>query len=82
MYTYSYSYSGVLFKISHLQRIGINNAFLGKRRLSLSEIESIYGITRHIPVNHLQSNIRSLFDLFSIAEGCLLADSIDQYEFR
>lgn len=73
---------GVLFKLSHLQRIGINFAYFGKRKLTVSEIESLYGTTRHIPENRLKNDLRSLFDLFSIAEGCLIADSIEQYEFR
>lgn len=74
--------TGALLKLSHLQRIGSQFAYLGKTKLSKEEIEEMYGKSRHIAHDDLTSQMRPLFDLFSIAEGCLIADSIDQFERR
>lgn len=74
--------TGVLLKLSHLQRIGSQFAYLGKTKLTKDEIETMYGKSRHVPHDDLTSRMRPLFDLFSIAEGCLIADSIDQFERR
>jgi HAD superfamily 5'-nucleotidase-like hydrolase len=71
--------NGTICKLSHLQRIGTNFTFKGRKKLEISEIESIYGESRHISYGNLKA-MRRLNDLFSMAEGCLIADCIDCFE--
>lgn len=72
---------GVLVKLSHLQRLGARYSYKGKRRLTTEEMDEYYGPTRHIPYAELNA-MRPLNDLFSIAEACLIAETIEIYEHR
>ena len=73
--------NGVLCKLSHVQRVGLRSVYKGKKPLSPSEIEGIYGESRHIAQNEI-SQLRPLNDQFAMAEACLIADSIDQFEHK
>lgn len=68
---------GVLSKLSHLQKLAVNRSYRGKQQLSLDDIEKLYG-NRHIPYGEL-SQMRPLNDLFSVAEGCLIADVMELF---
>lgn len=68
---------GVLSKLSHLQKLAINRTYRGKQQLSPTDMEKLYG-NRHIPYGDL-SQMRPLNDLFSVAEGCLIADVMELF---
>lgn len=68
---------GVLSKLSHLQKLAINRTYRGKKQLSPEDMEKLYG-NRHIPYGDL-SQMRPLNDLFSVAEGCLIADVMELF---
>mmetsp|Transcript_7022 Transcript_7022/g.9963 ORF Transcript_7022/g.9963 Transcript_7022/m.9963 type:complete len:535 (-) Transcript_7022:2086-3690(-) len=70
--------SGTLCKLSHLQKVGLNFSFKGKKPLSPSEIENVYGDSRHIPHGDL-IQMRPLYDMYSIVEACLIADAMDVF---
>lgn len=72
---------GVLIKLSQLQRVGQQYAYRGKNILSPADLESLYGASRHISHGDLHQ-LRPLHDMYSLAEGCLIADAIDHFEKR
>jgi hypothetical protein len=72
---------GLLIKLSNSQRVGSSNAYRGKSQVSNAELKELYGQSRHIPIGDLKS-LRPLHDMYSIAEGCLIADAIDHFERR
>lgn len=74
--------NGLLCKLSYIQRVGKQNVYRGRKSLSLSEIEQIYGDSRHISQDELQTQMRPLNDLFSMAEACLIADAIHIFEHK
>ena len=71
---------GVLSKLSHLQRMATNRSYRGKTPLSPKDMEAFYG-DRHVPHGDL-SQMRPLNDLFSVAEGCLIADTMELFLHR
>ena len=74
--------NGTLCKLSNLQKVGFGLVFRGKRALSATEIESIYGESRHVSRQDIKGNMLPNNDLFNFAEVCLIADAIDQFEAR
>lgn len=72
---------GLLCKLSHLQRVAVNATYKGKKALDLSEIEELYGESRHVPYNRLE-HMRPLYDLYSIVEANLIANCMDYFEHR
>ena len=70
--------SGVLCKLSHLQRIGLHSSYRGKKPLSQWQIEKIYGESRFIHHGDMVK-LRPLNDLYSIAEACLIADATEVF---
>lgn len=73
------SQSGVLCKLSHLQRVSAKFAYKGKKPLSSEMVEKLYGESRHIAHGDLKK-MRPLNDMFSLAEGCLIAEVIELFE--
>lgn len=71
--------NGVLLKLSQLQRVGVHYAFRGKRPLTTREIENLYGESRHISHGQM-TQLKPLHDLYSMAEGCLIADAMDHFD--
>jgi HAD superfamily 5'-nucleotidase-like hydrolase len=71
---------GVLNKLSHLQRLSPSRTFRGKHPLTEDDMETLYG-DRHVPYGDL-SQMRPLNDLFSVAEGCLIADTMELFMHR
>jgi hypothetical protein len=63
-----------------MQRVTLHGVFKGKSSLSEEAIESLYGESRHISYGELNDQFRPLNDLFAMAEGCLIADAIEQFE--
>lgn len=71
--------TGVLCKLSYLQRLSANRCFMGKVRLEQHEISALYGASRHVSHGDL-SRMRPLNDEFSSAEACLIADAIQCFK--
>ena len=71
---------GVLSKLSHLQRLAISRTYRGKKQITPEEMAELYG-DRHVPYGDL-SMMRPLNDLFSVAEGCLIADTMELFLSR
>jgi HAD superfamily 5'-nucleotidase-like hydrolase len=71
---------GVISKLSHLQRLAVNRTYRGKHQLTPTELEELYG-DRHVPHGDL-GQMRPLNDLFSTAEGCLIADAMEVFMNR
>lgn len=72
--------NGVLCKMSQMQRVNLQGVYRGKRALRAEEIESLYGESRHISYGSFNDQMLPLNDLFALAEGCLIADSIAVFE--
>jgi HAD superfamily 5'-nucleotidase-like hydrolase len=68
---------GTLLKLNAFYDICHECAYLGKERLSLDQLRSLYGGT-HVRDPHSRS-LRSLDDHFSLAEACLLAECIHYF---
>jgi len=47
----------------------------------MNEVDRIYGRHRHIPHDDL-IKMRPLYDLYSIAEACLIADCVELYDLN
>lgn len=73
--------NGVICKLSHLQRIGLRFAYLGKKPLSSSQIEEFYGEFRTISSGYIDQ-MKPLNDMFAMAEACLIADVIHTLECK
>uniref|UniRef100_A0A7S3GVC7 Uncharacterized protein n=1 Tax=Spumella elongata TaxID=89044 RepID=A0A7S3GVC7_9STRA len=71
---------GTLGKLSHLQRLASNRTYIGKKEITPEEMLSLYG-DRHISYGDLNM-MRPLNDLFSVAEGCLIADTMELFLSR
>lgn len=67
--------NGVIAKLSHVQRVGSKYVYRGRKALSPTEIESLYGEFRHVSHDDI-SEMRPLNDMFAMAEACLVADVI------
>lgn len=74
--------NGVLCKMSQMQRVNLHGVYKGKRALRAGEIEKMYGESRHISYGSFNDQMRPLNDLFAMAEGCLIADSIAVFECK
>lgn len=72
---------GILSKLSHMQKVAVNRTYRGKNRLGAAEMELLYGETRHISQGSM-SQMKPLNDLFSVAEACLIADTIELFQSR
>lgn len=66
---------GTLCKLSYQQRVGNSYVYKGRKALAVHEIEELYGDGRHISYDDFL-RMRPLNDMFSMAEACLIADTI------
>ena len=69
---------GILSKLSHLQRLALSRTYRGKQQLSAEDMQRYYGDSRHVPYGDL-SQMRPLNDLFSVAEACLISDTMELF---
>ena len=58
--------------MSQMQRVNHHGVYKGKRSMRANEIETLYGISRHISYGDLTDQMRPLNDLFAMAEGIYL----------
>jgi HAD superfamily 5'-nucleotidase-like hydrolase len=73
--------SGVLTKLNYLHRVRRRYSYKGTRQISSEEMMDLYGTSRHINVDDY-SIMRPMNDLFSMAEACLIADTVEVFEHR
>jgi HAD superfamily 5'-nucleotidase-like hydrolase len=71
--------NGILCKLNHLQHVGLNYAFKGKKPLRGKEMENIFGLSRHVKYDDLEK-MRPLNDMYTMAEACLIADTVEIFE--
>lgn len=74
--------NGILCKISNIQRVSLHATYRGKQQMSATDIEAIYGESRHISHQRMVTKMKALVDMYSMVEACLIADSIDHFERR
>ena len=72
--------NGNLLKLSSRQMITPGSVFKGRRRLPHSNVIQEYNHSLHIPEFHIRRYCKPLPDLFSLAQGCLIADVIQLAE--
>lgn len=73
--------NGVLCKMSSMQRVTLRSVYRGKTGLSDSEVEALYGGSRHISTLEMKT-MKPLNDQYGMAEACLYADTIECLEYH
>jgi HAD superfamily 5'-nucleotidase-like hydrolase len=73
--------SGILTKLNYLQRVRRRYSYKGKTQITEGEMKELYGMSRHISFEDI-SSLKPMNDLFSMAEACLIADTIEVFEHR
>ncbi|XP_015575578.1 5'-nucleotidase domain-containing protein DDB_G0275467 isoform X2 [Ricinus communis] len=69
--------NGCLLKLDFFGSIELDGCYYGRRKLSLKEIEQIYG-TRHIGRDQARGLV-GLMDFFCFSEACLIADIVQHF---
>ncbi|WCJ28093.1 HAD-superfamily hydrolase subfamily IG 5'-nucleotidase [Euphorbia peplus] len=69
--------NGCLLKLDFFGSIELDGCYYGRRKLSLEEIEEIYG-TRHIGRQQARVLV-GLMDFFCFSEACLIADVVQYF---
>lgn len=68
--------TGALIKLNYLGVISVSCVFVGRRQCSEAEVREMYGEDYTISMQYRKTYIKPLNDLFTLAEACLVADTI------
>ena len=71
---------GLLVKLSHQLGVAPENVYRGRHMCSREEVKEMYGHHLHITPQYRNTTITPLNDQFSLAEGCLLADTVQAFQ--
>eukprot|EP00009_Paramoeba_aestuarina_P001129 CAMPEP_0201517510 /NCGR_PEP_ID=MMETSP0161_2-20130828/8595_1 /ASSEMBLY_ACC=CAM_ASM_000251 /TAXON_ID=180227 /ORGANISM="Neoparamoeba aestuarina, Strain SoJaBio B1-5/56/2" /LENGTH=370 /DNA_ID=CAMNT_0047915031 /DNA_START=330 /DNA_END=1439 /DNA_ORIENTATION=+ len=71
--------TSLLMKLSFSNKLSSNYVYRGRRQLSKEEILSIYDAD-FIPDTYTQQHMKTMVDIFSLPEACLLADVVEYFD--
>lgn len=69
---------GVLLKLDYHDNITPNCAFRGRSRLSTADVVKLYNGV-HVPYGYRERHMKALVDMFSMPEGCLVANLVQYF---
>eukprot|EP00041_Stephanoeca_diplocostata_P007008 m.96857 g.96857 ORF g.96857 m.96857 type:complete len:633 (-) comp16675_c0_seq1:476-2374(-) len=68
--------TGALLKLNYLGVIAVSCVFVGRHQCTEAEVQEMYGEDYTISMQYRKTYIKPLNDLFTLAEACLVADTI------